>query len=260
VVSVILILMALVISVGDGVIESSRRRSTENTMRIMRTAMEAFRNDEPFRADSSYQAMFGSFPASNLNRLGVAGGDFPDAKAYGQQSGLPRDFASRADYDPLGTNSPPYVYAPFDFESIEAFCFYCRQYSPAARDVLAQLRDTLLTNQDKAPPDFVREDWQNRDPDWVDMNDDGSLGPEDVQLVEIVDAWGRPLRYHADRATNWNHDDDPDEPDDWYVVHQNDGFPVILSAGPDGKFGDCSPLADPEDRRLFEDNVVSVAH
>lgn len=99
---------------------------------------------------------------------------------------------------PIGNHDPNY-------SGSEALYFFLSRV-PTSRETLDKIDNSLITNEGS-----------NKQP--MNINVDGKRHP----LLRIIDPWGESLRY-----SYYEDKDDPDE---------RRTFPVISSAGPDGKFG-----------------------
>ncbi len=109
-------------------------------------------------------------------------------------------------------------FAERDYRSIESLYFYMSQLSPQGRQILNTLPQSIVQNKDQCGgatcPDIVILG--------IDKASTATPPPFDpngkrIELVEVNDAWGRPLRYKV-RPLASEHE--------W----------ELRSAGPDGKF------------------------
>ncbi|MBN1765612.1 MAG: hypothetical protein JW860_10170, partial [Sedimentisphaerales bacterium] len=82
---------------------------------------------------------------------------------------------------------------------------------PDCREIISKLPDRATSNKDNEGGG-----------DYVDLDNDGQL---DVALIEVIDAWGNPI---------------------WYRWQGFGNFPELISAGPDGIFGNADDIRSTE--------------
>lgn len=258
VVSIILVLLAIAVPVSTGLIKSQKSKATKATMLVLENAISAFSQEKPL----DQHGAFGSFPPSPVSAFNpmfrnpepLYDGDPLFLNEFGPSAFAVNDV-------PAGVH--PFVgetFTKFKFEklvrlylapngdvpamdwhydgdatwienslpsdtylSIETLVLFLNRLSPESRDILAKLTKQT-TNLDK---------------DRIAWDADGQTATTGdlfiVDLFEIVDTWGTPMRYAVQTA-----------------VRTTDGtMPVrweLRSAGADRKF---EPTFDPANPALF---------
>lgn len=219
VITIMVLLAGAAVIVGKGVIESAKGKNTSAVMQQLTAALDAYRDSRP------------------PDRTG-AGLVFPiepdDADMDSIRDALNRhNSPSQFNTDPGKHNSfvtnPENYWNSYWDESIDNFMpdqvvnrvhafatiefIYAELYTVAScREYLESIPDGMLTNHDN---DFIV---------------DTTTGNE-FALLEVNDAWGRPLRYRSNA---------------WYVGSNPRGtenYPTIISAGPDGQYGSEDDLS-----------------
>lgn len=230
VVSIIALLLSLAGIGANAWINSNRVRDTEATMLALEQAIRDFSDANPLVArpidgnGTSYGLWFGQWPpcpvtpwmpppaipgpqpALNESIAGQAQADAVVARMnhlvgwYLRSQGEPRQWLLAGGKSQFAPPEPTRDYA-----SIECLVLFLTQFSPAAKAKIGKLPQKNLDN-DRALP----AGWPSAAP---------------IDLVEIVDSWGNPLRWAV-----LPHDQN---------VDANKGLPVrweLRSAGKDGVF------------------------
>jgi len=202
VVAIIALLATMVISMAARIGHQAKEQLTENTIAILTAALGQFQDYGYSYKDSDYADF--DFPLDcngfEYDRLENTLGD-----ALG---------AGSVSISPIGAHDPNY-------SGSEALYFFLSRV-PASRETLDKIDNSLITNMGSNKQDMT-----------ITVTVDGKKYP--YPLLRIVDPWrergatnniGKTLRYDYYDETAV-----PPDPD------EKRNFPVITSAGPDGKFG-----------------------
>ena len=197
VIGIISILTVGILGVGEGVSKKGKIRMTKTTMQILNVAARAYKDEN----DTGQGGVVNFFPSDFYFDF------YPDYI-------FPTD---SYDFDPPSTwlDNIPSTTVGYDtlhdeyimaMQSTERFLYQLNQ-EPACETILNKLSNSVKENSN--------ENWF----------DDTAINPlnQPVSLPEIVDGWGRPMRYRNQGPGN---------------------FPRFFSAGPDGLY-------------LTEDDIVS---
>lgn len=262
VVGIILVLSAIAIPASTALIDRSKRTSTMATMKILETAIEAFEKDAPLRG-SVGDPYYGNFPPDYFHWPTPSGmaesytdttplnyrWDWYIPEVITYEEALPTDaegytrfhpfhirqiFSDVSDINGLRRRGPvggliTAVPADDEFRSIEALLLFIEKLSPSGNACLSgiqsSIRNTDLCNGSPCP-DVITFGLQTSGSPQPAV----APTPENTfDLSEVVDAWGKPLRYQV-RAMGpttapkfkWE----------------------LRSAGPDGRFGPSTAEAD----------------
>ncbi len=255
VIAVIIILLGAIIVAGTSLVDSSKTNSTKLLLTAVQDVVEEFNREKPGVTGAYQQKATGSGHAIYKNRYGLFP---PDELDIFTADGLPgSDPASGGTLAVgkavvvTGTSSGGYPVMRFhtDGPAMPEF-----EHRDVAALVLAV---EMFGNQSKVMLDRIPG--KNRSPgaldnkgepiQFLDRGDLSGGGPDgswqeevDLQIRYIVDNWGNPIRYFAQRdfpikssgtvVPSSNHAD-------WNqvsteVVRLNGGQPVIMSLGPNG--------------------------
>ena len=214
VVAILALLATLVTSSLSGLLAGRKAANTRATMAVLSAAIEMFAESAgpslgvdytdlcppappPGTAPDSYKHLFGLYPPSPtaaFSRPGDPSGSCPptaenDLNTVGKFAILAEEYL-----DGVG---PPFNEGPsglpdtevnYSFSSIECLVLFMRRLCPEAKSALDGLPETVLTNLDK------KKDWAV-----IDRNDNDTPDypgeDEAIDLLEVTDAWGTPLRY-----------------------------------------------------------------
>ncbi len=230
VIGILGLLAAIVIPAVNGVLASNRAKATLTTMKVIENAMEEFRwqgagqTSIPLSKEDDEELavvhIFGNLPPSpnssfaiNPEKLNVIStAQEPETEAGEKLVRLLSIFFKKPAEDiTIGTKDDPTAKVPNgQYASIEGLYLMLNQYCPAAKNILDRLPGKSVTNLDS---------------DWVQIEVEGRP-PRRIDLLEIVDAWGRPLRYSVNRP--------------WRDANGRITIPArweLRSAGADGVFG-----------------------
>jgi hypothetical protein len=210
-------------------------------METLRTAIDYYAADRPLQNNNDpildegsntyrgYSYIFGPYPPSPNATMAMSPGT-PSVSntSIEYESSMPPPYNEVGlkflrlieTYIPRAIGKDPYpISNTDDYASIECFVLFLEEFSPQARAVLANLPDQVKSNQDVdrsggalTTDGIVYDDGRRRD------------------LYEIVDGWGKPLRYYAG-ATNG------------LIKYRWE----LRSAGPDGRFSDPGTPEDAGD-------------
>lgn len=250
VVVIIAILISAVVAASTTLVTKAKISSTQAVLTIVRDAVEQFRREQTanptiasaVQGDAKYLERYGYFPPDELEVFtpsGIPGSRLDgDTLAPGGSRVVPTPPASGA-YPHMNFYTrrlPPYE-AVLEHRDQVAMVVAIQTLGDASGSILERVQDRYWasppTDPAKDPPAPIL---------FLDRNDNGDWDrTEDLQLRYIVDDWGTPISYFAQR--NW----DPDKPpapssnhESWNeasteIVRLNGGQPVVMSYGPNGK-------------------------
>ncbi len=201
VIGILGLLAAIMIPSLAGVMSGSKAKQTLLTMRALETAIDAFASDNslgggtPIECDGDVypvRDLFGLLPPSPTADFtaGIGGSSACEATAENDVDSLGKfQLLIEKFIDPAATKSAA---NGEDHLSIECLVLFMNRFSPRARGILDKL-GSATKNLDARPgiPDDVIV----------------LPGNELIDLPEVVDGWGRPLRYAVMRmfsgGFNW---------------------------------------------------------
>ena len=230
VMGIIVILIGAVMVAGTTLIKRSKSRATGAMLTVVRDAVEQFareQKDNPTLTrtkigGSSYSDRFGFFPPDELEWLhGIGRGNVEPA---------PDTFNDMLFY----AESPTAAATALEHRDLAAMILAIELFGDESRDILdsipAQNRSSGALDANGDPAQFL------------DRDKSGNWDPDDHPIRYIIDDWGTPIGYFAQRG--W----DPNDPSatvstnhpDWNevstkLVRRNGNQPLIFSYGPDGR-------------------------
>jgi prepilin-type N-terminal cleavage/methylation domain-containing protein len=241
VITIIAILISMVAVASTSLIARARTNSTLSLLTVVTQAVEDFKREKPGVINASQPG-----PAGTILRYLKRYGPYPPDELEVFATGLPGHAPPNRSFAPGNAQivpPPPYsdmkFYAAqpeFEHRDLAAMIVAIETLSESAASILQQIPDRnrvagYVDPNTGAPGQFL------------DRDGDGSFGANDHQVRYIVDDWGIPLGYLAQRdystaagATNTrgsNHQDWNQTSTD--LVRLNGGAPVIFSWGADGK-------------------------
>ena len=237
--SILVLLVAITVPVASSLIKGAKVKNTLVTLQVLQSAIAEYAHERPMQADSSqispaasgndpntYFNLFGNYPPSPISPFDLVMATIPPPP-LGSDSDVPTTstkFNQLLDtYLNHATRSPNTDDA---YASAEALVLFLRTLSPGAEAILNKLPDGRLTNQDG---DVVQIP-HGQPPVQVEL----------VDLFEVVDAWGHPIRYAVSPAVEVTAGH----------VHVLRWEWELRSAGPDETF---SAMFTPEDQ---SDDVI----
>lgn len=226
VMGIIVVLVGSVMVAGTALITRSKITNTRATLIVVRDAVEQFAREQkakPTLARSRrYQTRFGFFPPDELEELdGIQRGDIVPAVG---------GFNDMLFY----VTAPTAVEAASEHRDLAAMILAIELFGNESRDILGRIAGRNRTAGPVAgggnPSQFL------------DRNTDGNWDADDMQIRYIVDDWGTPIGYMAQRdfvpgrgpaTVSINHRD-------WNevstkLIRLNSNQPLIFSYGPDGQ-------------------------
>lgn len=200
-VAIMLVLVTALVVVGGRVLDGFKERTSQGTIKILVSALEAHK-DYNDRNDRSYDYPGEVYSGGNLN-ASIA--DLEDM-IEDELNLLTEVTVSETMHEHPGTwddiiDHEPLEKARYSME----YVYFFLQRTPDSRDILANLPPSAKTN--------------------IDGNSFKYGTNEGEALIEVVDAWQRPLRYENRGQGN---------------------FPLIISAGKDGIFNTADDLRSSE--------------
>jgi len=243
---IIAILFAAVLTGRTVVMNSARTRDTRATLQIVEDALEQFKREQTsaptiVRAAQGgvrYIDRYGPYPADELEiftKVGLPnstppGGSLAVGKAGARPEMVPKPGGGypNMDFDP--SEDPE-----FEHRDIAAMVLAISEFGDESKVILDKVPGNRRVS---GPLDDTGMPLQ-----FLDRNANDKFDPElDEEIRYIVDAWGVPLTYFAQRdfeegeaeatvstnAPEWNEGSTE-------MIRLNGGRPIIMSYGPDGR-------------------------
>ena len=238
VIVIIVILISAVLVASSALFTKAKVSSTQALLTVVRDAVEQFKREQTagpsISRNAAYRTRYGAFPPDELEVFSSAevfpGGPANRSFAVGQAEIFPQP-----KYDPMKFYTiglPPDEQA-MEHRDIAAMIVAIQDLGDASAAILDRVQDRYWL----APLD------PNDDPSvFLDKNGNGTWDSDDHQIRYIIDDWGNPLSYLAQR--DWvqppNTPPKSSNHGDWNeasstLIRLNGGQPVIMSYGPNGK-------------------------
>lgn len=244
VVVIITILISAVLVASSTLITKSKASATQALLTVVRDAVEQFEREKAAPRNKSYGKRYGAFPPDELEvftQFGIPGTQIPPPSrslAVGKAEIVPAPASGGKYPDMKGyTKGLPVAEAVLEHRDLVALIVAIEEWGDASTQILHQIQDRYWV---QAPLDE-----KGKPAIFLDRRDsDGDLdekwGEGDLQVRYIVDDWGTPLSYLAQR--DWdppNVDEQSSNHPDWNeasteLIRLNGGQPIIMSYGPDG--------------------------
>ncbi len=249
VIVIITILVSAVLVVSTTVIEKGRINNTKAVLRVVADALEEFQREQQdhrtITRRKAYRDRYGGYPPDELEVFtpgGIPNDPNPQSLAVGGAEISPTA-AGNAGWDQMRfySNGDP-VKDSLEHRDLAAMIVAIETLSEKAALILGRLPKRNRTagplDTTKAPPEPSL---------FLDRNENQQWDPlEDFQIRYIVDDWGVPLSYLAQR--DWDPNDSPSVQQQkassnhtsWNeasseIIKINRGLPLIFSYGPNGK-------------------------
>lgn len=252
VIIIILILASAVVVVSGTAIDKGKATTTRATMQVVADAVEQFKRDRPIK-NRDYRRRFGDYPPDELEVFTQLGVRIPQPPGAWTKKNLaiggsvivpnPVDVTWGAmDFFVTGAANQ----AALEHRDLAAMIVAIETMSETAAAILSRLPDrarspgplNLAAASNPIPAIFLDR------PDAAGAPD-GVWGEGDFQIRYIVDAWGVPLSYLAQRDFDDNNAGGAaatlsDNHPTWNeasteMIRINRGQPIIFSHGPDGE-------------------------
>lgn len=250
VMAIMAVLVAAVVHGGSVLMTRGRVRSTQATLIIVQEAIDQFHLDKPTIVTArqhngtrmvKYSQRFGEFPPDEFE---IFSGD-------GLTGGAGTGGRALAPGGALVVPSPPPAYGAMTYQTkgldlgqltmehrdLAAMVLAIELYCETGRDILSRLPNRNRT-------EGVVDDSTGEPAQFLDRNGDGVWDPDDHQIRYLVDDWGVPLVYYAQRdfrvdglsptatlSANhavWNQASTG-------MIKLNMSRPIIMSYGPDAE-------------------------
>lgn len=238
------VLISTVVVVGTTVIQKSKVNNTKAVLQVVADALEEFKREQQTHRTitkrKAYRNRYGDYPPDELEvftPLGLPGSAPPPANrslAVGGAPIVPTPTSTAWDQMRFYSTGDP-AKDPIEHRDLAAMIVVIETLSEKAALILGRLPKR---NRTTGPIDPATGEPSL----WLDRDGSGQWTPnEDFQIRYIVDAWGVPLSYLAQR--DWTNNNPPpvstNHPQ-WNeasteIIRINRGQPLIFSYGPDGK-------------------------
>jgi type II secretory pathway pseudopilin PulG len=278
VVAIIAVVAGALLVVGSSVMDGARARSTRATLVLVDTALDQFHQDKPGLVTAwqtatgtpnkvYYKDRYGAYPPDELEvftGLGIPGGVSPRtaSKLLPNDTGVipdPSDGSGQFVDMSYQLKDLADAKLPGEHRDLAAMIVAIETYSPAGRGILDKIPDAHRATVPLDPT--TREPVQ-----FIDRSKDGGwTAGVDGEIRYIVDDWGVPLVYYAQRdgagaspVASRNHQPSWNRASTT-MVRLNGDRPIIMSWGPDGRDQlTAGVLSAPESKALlhvdFNDN------
>lgn len=249
VIGIIALLVGAVLVAGSSVLNSGRVRSTRAVLQVIEHALDEFKRSEEakptitraIQGPADYRKRYGQYPPDELELFtpygipGSRGGGplTPGADSTRRPVVVPTASAKTAFaiMDSYLTGKPEHD--ALEHRDLAAMLLTIELYATSAAEVLSHIPNS---NWSDGPVDAAGKPVQ-----FLDRNRNGAWDPQDDERIRyLVDAWGVPLSYLAQR--DWNADlpvPSSNHPG-WQqasteIIRLNRDRPLVFSYGPDGK-------------------------
>lgn len=259
VIVIIGVLVSAVMVASTSLIRKSKTRNTQAVLQIVADAAEQFKRSETEKPTitkhAAYKARYGLYPPDELEAFTDVGvphaanlqptGNLAVPKGS-QIKPAPTPFTSMKFY--TDDNCSDYTCQSLEHRDLAALIVAIESQGGEAAAILDRISDRnrtagVLNNTNKNPEQYLDR------PAGINGAPNGQWDADDLQIRYIVDDWGVPISYLAQRdhpghgsttttpvpssnsqtpAGNWNEASTE-------LIRLNGGQPVIFSYGPDGK-------------------------
>lgn len=257
VMGIIVLLIAAVVTVGSSVIDNSRAKDTQGMLEQVQSAIKAFEREAPKatvhvrQGDVRYSDRYGTYPPDECEVFTPAGlpGSGNKGRTLLPGGAIISPGPPGADYGNM-TFGLRATDLSAEHRDIVALVTAIEYFSEEGRNILSHLPERYWVQCASRGPTSRPQQYIDRDPF-------GQYTPgADEATRWLVDDWGVPLRYFAQR----DYDDGESSSNyslgetDWNrvsteMIRVNNGQPIIMSFGPNGK--DQLAGADPDIRTLM---------
>jgi len=247
VIVIITVLLGAVVTVGRGVVNKGQLRDTEAMLKVVRQAVDQFHDEAPLAGVSQpagggdrvfYTARYGNYPPDELEVFTVLG--LPDSSPPGGSLA-----PGRAEMEP--SPEEPNTYPNMKFHNqITTEQDYALEHRDQAAMLLAirLFSDRASSILDAISPRFWSDGAVDRDGKPIQYLDRGKkkgFDSDDEQIRWLVDAWGVPISYMAQR--DWDAAGEGQDSSNHLYWNQastemialNGGAPILMSYGPNGR-------------------------
>lgn len=249
VIVIIGIIFGSILVAATHLIGKSKERNTQSVLQVVADAVEEFKREQTAKPtitrNAAYRARYGLYPPDELEVFGPPGP--PGAPAVAVPTGLATPTGSvivptPSSYQAMRFYADKTDKDAFEYRDLAAMVVAIESYGDASASILARIPDRnrsagALDKDGKTPIQYL-----DRPEDLSGTKGiGGGFKAEDLQIRYILDDWGMPISYFAERdfagATtntsssnygNWNEASTA-------LVRLNGGQPVIFSYGANGK-------------------------
>ena len=258
VIGLIAVLVGAVVVASSVFINDGRVKNTRAVLAVVRDALEQFRQDETSKPTISrigtYSNRYGRYPADELECYTPSG--IPELTGGQSLVGagtratwfmVPQLMGRNDNYPAMSFyDAPAPDHAAYEHRDIAAMWLTIKLHSEAASAILDHISERNWRDcpEDRSSPSSpIPFQFLNRDPRG---HEEWQPAEGDLQIRYLVDDWGNPFSYMAQR--DWLKD--PPSPADqappssnhesWNeasteIIRLNGGQPLVFSYGPDGK-------------------------
>ena len=234
--AVIAILFSAVLVGANTVLNKAKVRNTQAVLQVVRDALEEFRRESPMIITASgYRVRYGEYPPDEIEPFSILGvpGGADGSLAPGGAVFVPAPQGGGNEYGPMQFYTVGNTGAIGEHRDLAGMILAIRELTQSAASILDRIPDsswsTGILDEDGNPGQFL------------DRNDNGAWDPEvDEQIRLLVDDWGVPLSYFAQRDCRTVCDTESSNAEGWNqtsteIIRLNKGQPVVMSYGPNGR-------------------------
>ena len=259
---IIAILVSSVLVASTHLIDRTRTRNTESVLKVVQGALEEFKRESPpivkVRQKNAtgqyvqYSTRYGAYPPDELEVFTEFGLPHSDpASSYsltpkradatpgtpGRPSVVPAPASGGSGYPPMQFYTAGNDKTELEHRDLAAMILAINLYSPSAAEMLGHLADS---NWSDGAVDASGDPTQ-----FLDIKGDKNWDAgEDEQIRYIVDSWGVPISYFAQRDFDADAVAGATRSDNYYtdwneasteMIRLNSGQPIVMSFGVNGK-------------------------
>lgn len=285
VIIVIGILISSILVAASSLIGKSKERNTQAVLQVVADAVEEFRREQTANATISrnkeYKRRYGLYPPDELEVYGKTPAGVPVLPPTPSTGSLATPAGSvmvpAGPYESMRfyTDRRDPIADAKEHRDLAAMIVAIESLGDASASILARIPDRnrsagALDSSGGNPAQFLDR------PEGINGNPNDAWGPEDLQIRYILDEWGMPISYLAQRDypteeekkagvqeipsrnhQGWNEGSTE-------LIRMNGGQPVIFSYGDNGKDQLTKAMMEPDGKASligdFEDNTDPGSH
>jgi type II secretory pathway pseudopilin PulG len=243
--AVITILAASLLVAGSAMIDNAKSKSTRAVLGIVRDALEQFKEEQTAGPNltraTAYQARYGFFPPDELEVFTPVGvpppATLPGSRMVGGASVVPAPSGAGSTYGSMNfyVDGLTWAQQAEEHRELAAMILAIDTYCESADAII----DRISSSHRMAGP----LDGDGNPAQFLDRNGNETFDAMvDEQILYIVDDWGVPITYFAQRDFDTGPASRPTDSgnhEHWNaastaMIRANRGQPILCSYGPDG--------------------------
>ncbi len=248
VIVIIGVLLSSILVAASHLIGRSKEQNTQGVLQIVSDAVEEFKREQIARAtitkNSAYKKRYGLYPPDELEVFTAEGVPVPAGTTKTGSLATPSGsvILPKPPYSPMRfyADRSDLVADANEHRDLAALIVAIETHGDASAAILAKLPDRNLSagalGADGNPSQFLDR------PQGINGAPSGGWDADDLQIRYILDDWGMPISYLAQR--DWEEDKEDERRSKnhrgWNkgsteIVRLNGGVPVVFSYGANGK-------------------------